>query len=90
MTDVISWICGAHDTSFLDILMESQRGEFDDVQVESYKKLVSGLPFAAYTIIGQCMARPTPTSSPLRTSATCVLTPATRAALLSPASCSAS
>ncbi|KAL4111166.1 hypothetical protein PRIC1_002847 [Phytophthora ramorum] len=34
--------------------VESKGGEFDGVQVGSYKKLVSALPFAAYAIIWQC------------------------------------
>ncbi|GMF17988.1 unnamed protein product [Phytophthora lilii] len=51
---VVCWVFSAHDQSFLDCMKQSEGGEFDDQQVDGYKKLVSVLPFAAYTIIWQC------------------------------------
>ncbi|RLN43951.1 hypothetical protein BBJ28_00017250 [Nothophytophthora sp. Chile5] len=51
---VICWVYGAYDQSFLDAMKESHGGKFDDERVDGYKKLVSTLPFAAFTIIWQC------------------------------------
>ncbi|POM67204.1 Proton-dependent Oligopeptide transporter (POT) Family, partial [Phytophthora palmivora] len=54
LAGVVCWVYAATDQSFLDNMKESQGGEYNDTQVEGYKKLVSVLPFAAYTIIWQC------------------------------------
>ncbi|KAG7383873.1 hypothetical protein PHYPSEUDO_003230 [Phytophthora pseudosyringae] len=54
LAGVVCWVYAAHDQSFLDSMKESQGGEYSDTQVDGYKKLVSVLPFAAYTIIWQC------------------------------------
>ncbi|KAJ0393542.1 hypothetical protein P43SY_000678 [Pythium insidiosum] len=51
LAGVICWVICGMDTSFLDAAKISRGGRFEDVNVDGYKKLVSCMPFAAYTII---------------------------------------